>query len=89
MNNSRRLNWIGIFFLFPIITFASPLAVLNVKKNSDGIILQMNPGVMQLEVYSPRIIRVTYAAQNQLPETKSLAVIASPQKTKWNLVENN
>ena len=63
--------------------FAAPIPVVGVKKNSDGVTLQMKPGVMRLEVYSPRIIRVTYAAQDKLPDLTSLAVIAKPQVTKW------
>jgi alpha-D-xyloside xylohydrolase len=63
---------------------AAPIAVVGVEKNSDGITLQMNPGVLRPEVYSSCIIRVTYTAQHQLPESTSLAVIAQPQRTKWN-----
>ncbi len=63
--------------------FAAPISVVGVKKDSDGVTLQMKPGVMRLEVYSPRIIRVTYAAQDKLPDLTSLAVIAKPQMTKW------
>jgi len=65
------------------LTFAGPIAVAGVKKDSDGITLQMNPGVLRLEVYSPRIIRVTYTAQDQLPKSTSPAVIAKPERAKW------
>ena len=47
----------------------------KINNDSDGITLQMNPGVMRLKVYSPRIIRVTYTAQDQPPTSGSLAVI--------------
>ena len=63
--------------------FAAPLPVASAKKNSDGITLGMKPGVLRLEVCSPRIIRVSYAAQDKLPDLASLAVIAKPQRTKW------
>jgi hypothetical protein len=66
-------------------TFAEPIAVAGVKKDSNGVTLQMNPGAMRLEVYSPRIIRVTYTAQDQLPRSASLAVIAKPERVKWKL----
>ncbi len=65
--------------------FAAPVAVTGVKMDSNGITLQMNPGVLRLEVYSPRIIRVTYAASNNLPELASLAVVAKPERAKWKL----
>ena len=67
--------------------FAAPIAVAGVNKDSNGVTLRMNPGVLRLEVYSPCIIRVTYAAQDQLPKSASLAVIAQPQRVKWKLIE--
>lgn len=69
-------------------TLAAPVPVLSVKKNSYGITMQMKPGVMRLEVYSPRVIRVTYTAQDKLPKILSLAVIEDPQPTKWELRES-
>lgn len=65
--------------------FAAPIAVVNVKKDSGGVTMQMNPGVMRLEVYSPRMIRVTYAAQDKLPDLTSFAVIGKPERAKWKL----
>ena len=47
--------------------------------------MQLNPGVLRLEIFSPRTVRVTFAAGGKLPDTKSFAVIARPQKTKWQL----
>ena len=67
--------------------FGAAIPVVSVKKNSDGIALQMNPGVMRLEVFSPRVIRVTYAAQDKLPDTTSFAVIGKPERAKWHLSE--
>ncbi len=68
--------------------FAASVAVSSVKKDSNGVTLQMNPGVLRLEVYSPRIIRVTYAASNSLPDLASLAVIAKPERAKWKLSDS-
>ena len=70
-------------------TFAAPISVLAVKNDAHGITLQMNPGVMRLEIYSPGTIRVTYAAQDKLPEITSFAVIGKPQRTKWSLKETD
>ena len=63
--------------------FAAPIAEVSVKKDSAGVTMQMNPGVLRLEVFSPGIIRVTYAAHDKLPELKSLAVIGKPERPKW------
>ncbi len=41
--------------------------------------MQMNPGVLRLQVISPSIIRVTYGLSNSLPSEKSLAVIRNPR----------
>jgi alpha-D-xyloside xylohydrolase len=67
---------------------AATVAVLAVHKNSTGVTLRLNPGTLRLEVYSPRIIRVTYGLENSLPPDKSLAVIAHPERTHWKLVES-
>jgi alpha-D-xyloside xylohydrolase len=69
-------------------THAAPIAAANVKKDADGVTLQLNPGVLRLEVYSPRIIRVTYAAPDTLPELASLTVIAKPERAKWKLSDS-
>jgi len=74
-------------FSLALPVLASPVGVTDVRKDSDGITLLMNSGVLRLEVYSPRIIRVTYAAQGQMPKTASLAVIAEPERVKWKLSE--
>jgi alpha-D-xyloside xylohydrolase len=68
--------------------FAAPVAVTGVKKDSNGVTLQMSPGVLRLEVYSPRIIRVTYAASNSLPDLASLSVVAKPERAKWKLSDS-
>lgn len=69
--------------------FAAPISVAAVQKNAAGITLQMNPGVLRLEVYSSRIIRVTYSAQERLPAANSLAVIAKPAHIKLRLSDTN
>ncbi len=68
--------------------FAAPDAVTSVKKDTDGVTLRMNPGALRLEVYSPRIIRVTYTASNSLPDLASLAVVAKPERAKWKLSDS-
>jgi alpha-D-xyloside xylohydrolase len=69
------------------VSSAAPAAVSSVHKNSDGVTLQMEPGVLRLQVWSDRIIRVTFAPENKLPAKKSLSVIARPAKTHWTFRE--
>jgi alpha-D-xyloside xylohydrolase len=71
-----------------VVSTAAPVAVSSVHKNSDGVTLQMQPGVLRLEVFSPRVIRVTYGLENSLPPAESLAVIGKPEHTHWKLAES-
>lgn len=82
----RFLHLLGLGFL-AVPTFGMPIAVTAVHKNAGGITLQMQTGILRLEVYSARIIRVTYTTQAQLPDVASLAVIGKPAPTKWDLRE--
>ena len=81
-----------LLLLMPIVCLAvstaAPVAVSSVHKNSDGVTLQMKPGVLRLEVFSPRVIRVTYGFENSMPPDKSLAVTGKPERARWKLVES-
>lgn len=48
----------------------------------------MKPGTLRLEVFSPRVIRVTYGLENSLPPDKSFAVIGKPERAHWKLAES-
>jgi alpha-D-xyloside xylohydrolase len=63
----------------------NPTAVVSVQSDTDGATLQMNPGTMKLQVFSPRVIRVAYTT-NSIP-TNSLAVIATPTNSGWTLTQ--
>jgi alpha-D-xyloside xylohydrolase len=63
------------------------MAVSGVQKQSDGVVLTTSAGVTRLQVWSDRIIRVTFAPGTKLPATESLCVIANPAPTKWSLSE--
>lgn len=68
-------------------TVAAPVAVTGFKKDSDGITLQTQPGVLRLDVYSPRVIRVTYAVGEKPPSDRSLCVIEKPGRVSWKVSE--
>jgi len=58
-----------------------------INRSFTGVTLQMNPGVLRLQVISPAIIRVTYTLSNSLPSEKSLAVIRKPRWwTHWKVI---
>jgi alpha-D-xyloside xylohydrolase len=67
-------------------TGEAPIPVLSVQPDAAGATLQMNPGTMKLQVFSPRAIRVAYSVTNSIP-TNSLAVIAAPTNSGWTLTQ--
>ena len=70
------------------VSSAAPVAVLSAHKNDGGVTLAMKPGTLRLEVFSPRVVRVTYGLENSLPPDKSLAVVGKPERTHWKLAES-
>jgi len=60
---------------------------MSVHKDSDGVTLKMNPGVLKLQVFSPDVIRIVYAAGDALPSKTSLAVIGKPGQVAWKLAD--
>jgi len=59
---------------------AAPETNMNIHMQRDGVLLTMPSGALQLQVWSDRIIRVTFAPEDKLPSKKSLSVIAKPAK---------
>src|SRR5208283_2836061 len=62
-----------------------PLPVISAHKNTDGVTLKLKKGYLQLQVFSPRIIRVVYRLDKTAPENKSFVVIAKPGQVHWKL----
>ena len=77
----------GCFLLRP--AKAAPIPVVAVHRDADGVTLKMNPGTLKLEVFAPGIIRVEYGRGKTLPPDQSLAVIAKPGSTDWNVSETD
>ena len=74
-----------IFMLSALPVSAQFLPVKSWKKQADGVTFQVVPGILRLQVWTPRIIRVTYSPTGSLPETQSLSVVARPQVVPWQL----
>jgi alpha-D-xyloside xylohydrolase len=66
---------------------AATNSTAKVQKQGDGVFLTTPSGTLRLQVWSDRIIRVTFVPGNKLPVNKSFSVIAKPAKTKWHLSE--
>lgn len=63
-------------------------AVTAPKELSDGAQFALDGGTLRIQFWSPEIVRVTYAATNELPELKSLSVVAKPETVKLTRQEN-
>lgn len=74
------------FYRLRMSTGENLIPVVSVQSDADGATLQMNPGTLKLQVFSPRVIRVAYSATNSIP-TNSLAVIATPTNSGWTLTQ--
>jgi alpha-D-xyloside xylohydrolase len=59
------------------------------QRQVDGILLKTDAGLLRLQVWSDRVIRVTCAPGNELPTNTSLSVIGEPGKTRWSLRETS
>ena len=59
---------------------AVPLAAAtsNYKKLADGAQLSVDGGTLRIQFWSPVIVRVTYTPGADIPELKSLSVVATP-----------
>jgi alpha-D-xyloside xylohydrolase len=63
-------------------------AVTTSKKMSDDTQFNVDGGTLRVQFWADDIVRVTYAATNQLPETKSLSVVAGPVIVRLKREEN-
>jgi alpha-D-xyloside xylohydrolase len=70
------------FYRLQYVSGALPIPVASWQTNADGATLQMNPGTLRLQVFSPRVVRVAYSPTNQIP-TNSLAVNAAASSSGW------
>lgn len=70
------------FYRLRYLTGPQPMPVVSWQTNATGLVCQMSTGVLQLQVFSPHIVRVTYALTSLLP-TNSFAVLAAPTNSGW------
>ena len=57
-------------------------AVSDYKLQADGAQLSVDGGTLRIQFWSPEIVRVTYAPGVELPELKSLSVVATPESVR-------
>jgi len=61
----------------------------QVKDDENGLVVTTDQGVLRLEIWSDRVVHVRFSADAAPPAMKSLVVIGSPQKTKWDHKHSN
>ncbi len=64
-------------------------AVTAPKKLSDGAQFTVDGGTLRIQFWSPEIVRVTYAPGAELPEMKSLSVVATQANVPLTRQEND
>ncbi|MCX6343553.1 MAG: PA14 domain-containing protein [Armatimonadetes bacterium] len=68
-------------------SIAAPVA--SFKKQPDGIVLITSTGATKIQLCTDSIVRVMHSPSSQIPEIKSLAVIAKWPAVNWTLKETS
>ncbi len=81
------LGFALLIFLVPTVFFAFSPTESPFQKIQSGVILNLKSGKLKLQLYTDRIVRVTFAPSEDLLSRESLVVIENPQDVKWKLTE--
>jgi alpha-D-xyloside xylohydrolase len=86
----NQTAFFGVFLALSIFSLhASPLAVKSMKKDDIGVTLQMQTGVMQLEVCGDQTIHVLYSPTGDSPKVPSgFAVQKQPAPGAFDVTES-
>jgi alpha-D-xyloside xylohydrolase len=79
---------LSLLFLAPFSSArgAAPAAD-SLRKDAAGFTLKLSDGILRLQVWSDRIVRVTRTRADSLGPDNSLSVIAKPAPAHWDLLE--
>jgi len=58
-----------------------------VEKQAHGVLVRFDTGVLRLEIWSDRAVRVTYAPGKEIPAIHSLSVISTPAAVPFEIKE--
>jgi alpha-D-xyloside xylohydrolase len=67
-------------------TLAAPIA--SVERRDDGVVLASSDGVLRLQIYADRIVRVWRTPAANVEPAESLAVILRPSRVRFQLEES-
>src|SRR5690349_14561776 len=82
----------SFLFSLQILAATVPTAVAadaSARWQVDGAELTVDGGTLRIQFWSPEIVRVTYAPGTELPNLKSLSVVAKPDAVKLTHQENS
>lgn len=82
------LEIIIMLAMTPAILFSFSSDENLVQKNQNGIVLNLKSGKLKIQIYSDKIIRITFATTQELLSKESLVVIEKPQNINWELIES-
>jgi alpha-D-xyloside xylohydrolase len=85
-------NRLGSMLLLLLLAPVSPAlggapADDSLRKDAAGFTLKLGVGILRLQVWSDRIVRVTFTRADHLAPDNSLSVIAKPAPAHWDLEE--
>jgi len=63
------------------------VAAITAEKGAEGVVFNLDGARLRLQVWTDRVVRVTYAPGDALPDAKSLSVIAKPAHVRWEFRE--
>jgi alpha-D-xyloside xylohydrolase len=78
-----RLSYTLIIGILAVSLSSAWAAVTASKELPDGAQYTVDGGTLRIQFWSPEIVRVTYAATNELSALKSLSVVASPATVRF------
>lgn len=78
-----------IFLCFLIATYFTQTWAQNYQKTPLGVKTDVNATSIEIQFYSPQIVRVLKYPKNKIVEKKSLSVIKTPEKTNFEIRRYN
>jgi alpha-D-xyloside xylohydrolase len=88
MKMRKQLSFTLIIGVLAMTLAPARAAVTASRRLSDGAQFTVDGGTLRIQFWSPEIVRVTWAASNEIPVLKSLSVVARPASVRLTRREN-
>lgn len=77
------------FITLLILTLSGQLVAQNYQRTPQGVKTDVNSTSIEIQFFSPQIVRVLKYPQGETPDKKSLSVIKEPENTDFNIEQFN